>query len=336
MTTVAVVGGGSWGTALAALLARGENGPVRLWAREPDVVASIRDERVNRRYLPDVPLPEGIFPTADLVEALGGAGVVVSVIPSQFVRDTFRDAGAHLAEGVQLVSASKGIEIRTLQRMDEVYAELLPADAVARFTVLSGPSFAVEVARGVPTAVVVASASPEAAARAQSLFQRDDFRVYTNPDVIGVELGGALKNVIALATGIVAGLGLGHNTQAALITRGLAEITRLGVRLGASRETFAGLAGMGDLVLTCTGPLSRNRTVGVRLGRGERLEDVLADMEAVAEGVATARAVVALAEREEVDMPIAREVSAILEGRTGPEDAVRALMIREPKSEEWS
>lgn len=331
---VSVLGGGSWGTALAALLAGRSGEVVRLWAREPEVVASIRDDGINHRFLPDVKLPAGLAPTTDAEIAVRGATVVVSVVPSQFVRGVLEDVRPHLSDGVQLVSASKGIETSSLLRMDEVFAQVLPASAMARFTVLSGPSFAKEVATQVPTAVVVASHSITARARAQELFQTDQFRVYTNPDVVGVELGGALKNVVAIATGMVAGLGLGYNTQAALITRGLAEITRLGLSQGATAGTFAGLAGMGDLVLTCTGPLSRNRTVGERLGKGESLADVTRDMSAVAEGIETAHAVVELAEQQGVDMPIAREVSAILRGERKPLDAVRNLMVREPRSED--
>lgn len=332
-STVTVLGGGSWGTALAAHLARSSGATVRLWAREPEVVDSIRRCGVNQPFLPGVELPGGVEPTTDAAAAVRGATVVVSVVPSQFVRAVLQDVRDELSEGVHLVSASKGIETSTLLRMDQVFGQVLPPAAMARFTVLSGPSFAMEVANQVPTAVVVASQSTTGRARAQELFQTDHFRVYTNPDVVGVELGGALKNVVAIATGMVAGLGLGYNTQAALITRGLAEITRLGLSQGASAGTFAGLAGMGDLVLTCTGPLSRNRTVGERLGKGESLAAVTGDMKSVAEGIETAHAVVELAHQQGVDMPIATEVSAILRGERQPMDALRNLMVREPRSE---
>jgi glycerol-3-phosphate dehydrogenase (NAD(P)+) len=245
-------------------------------------------------------------------------------------------AAPHLDPACLLVSASKGIELTTLRRMDQVLAAVVPEQVMTRFSVLSGPSFAAEVAREAPTAVAVASRDPEASRRVQELFQTSSFRVYTTPDVVGVELGGALKNVIAVAAGVAAGLGFGHNTLAALITRGLAEIRRLGVALGARRETFAGLAGMGDLVLTCTGDLSRNRTVGFRLGQGERLADILDDMSAVAEGVKTADAVRELARRHAVEMPITEQVHAIIHGDRSPSDALRALMLRDPKPEEWS
>lgn len=331
---VTVLGGGSWGTALAAHLVRSSQRSVRLWAREAEVVESIRQRGVNEPFLPGVELPAGLEPTTDAASAVRGATMVVSVVPSQFVRAVLQEVRHELTDGVHLVSASKGIETASLLRMDQVFAEVLTEAAMARFTVLSGPSFAKEVANQVPTAVVVASHSVTGRARAQELFQTDNFRVYTNPDVVGVELGGALKNVVAIATGMVAGLGLGYNTQAALITRGLAEITRLGLSQGASAGTFAGLAGMGDLVLTCTGPLSRNRSVGERLGKGESLAEVTGAMKAVAEGIETAHAVVDLADRQGVEMPIAKEVSAILRGKRQPLDAVRNLMVREPRSED--
>ncbi len=337
MTTeaIAVVGAGSWGTALASLLAsRGHR--VTLWALEEVVVREIREERENRTYLPGVVLPGNLEVSGNLEEALKGAELVLSVVPSQHVSSVFSRAISFLHPEAQVVSASKGIEVSTGRRMEQVLSELLSAEQAHRLTFLSGPSFAVEVAAHSPTAVVVASRSPQAANRAQQAFQTDAFRVYTNPDVLGVELGGALKNVIALAAGAVAGLGFGHNTLAALITRGLAEITRLGVAMGADPATFSGLAGMGDLVLTCTGSLSRNRTVGYRLGLGETREDILADMRGVAEGVRTVQAVRELAEEHRVEMPISQEVYAILwEGRSAGE-AMRNLMLRDPKPEVWS
>lgn len=332
---IAVVGAGSWGTALARLLA-GQGYPVRLWALEPEVVRQIEEERENRAYLPGVRLPEGLEPTDDLARAVEGAEMVVNVVPSQFVAEVMARAATHFRDDVLVVSASKGIETSTLRRMDEVLMSILSPEQRSRFTVLSGPSFAVEVAREMPTAVVVASRSKPARLRAQDLFQTEYFRVYTNPDVVGVELGGALKNVVAIAAGVAAGLGFGHNTGAALITRGLAEMTRLGVALGAERLTFAGLAGMGDLVLTCTGDLSRNRTVGFRLGKGETLEEILGPMTAVAEGVKTTQAVNQLARRMGVEMPIAHEVNAILTEGREPMQALRNLMLRDPKPEHWS
>ena len=333
-THVAVLGSGAWGTALAHLLSRTGHDVV-LWCHEPEVAASIQRNRTNP-YLEGVALPEALRATPDLAGAMEGAEVVLSVSPSQFVGSVMEAAAPHLAERALMVSASKGIEHATLRRMDEVMADLLPTAIMERFTVLSGPSFAAEVAREAPTAVVAASDDPEAARTVQHLFQTESFRVYTNPDVVGVELGGALKNVIALAAGVASGLGFGHNTLAALITRGLAEMRRLGVALGARRETFSGLAGMGDLVLTCTGDLSRNRTVGRRLGAGERLEDILDDMNAVAEGVKTAAAVYDLSRRHDVEMPISEEVYAMVHQGRSPSESLRALMQRDPKPEEWS
>jgi len=330
----AVVGAGGWGTALAALLAKQGHGVV-LWSFEEHVAVSVRERRVNP-YLEGVTLPESLGVTTELAEALRGAELVLSVSPSQFVGRVMGAAARYLHADAIVVSASKGIELDTLRNMDQVLRSVLPAAAMERFCVLSGPSFAAEVARESPTAVVVASRDSEAARRVQSLLQTESFRVYTNPDVVGVELAGALKNVIAVGAGVAAGLGFGHNTLAALITRGLAEITRLGVALGAERATFSGLAGMGDLVLTCTGSLSRNRTVGYRLGQGETLEEILADMTAVAEGVKTAEAVHALAARHGVEMPISEQVYAIVHEGRKPVDALRALMLRDPKPEEWS
>jgi glycerol-3-phosphate dehydrogenase (NAD(P)+) len=327
-----VVGAGSWGTALALLLHR--NGHrVRLWTFDADVVQEVAEHGENRSYLSGIPLPESLKVSTDLEEVVNGAELVVSVSPSQFVGRVMAEAAPHLVPDALVVSASKGIEIATLRRMDQVLSPLLPESARRQLCVLSGPSFAVEVARELPTAVVVASRDRDARLRAQALFGSNTFRVYTNPDVVGVELGGAVKNVIALAAGVASGLGFGHNTLAALITRGLAEITRLGLALGADQATFFGLAGMGDLVLTCTADLSRNRTVGFRLGRGERLEDILGDMKAVAEGVRTTAAVHELAESLGVEMPITNQVFRILEEEVDPREAVHELMMRDPKPE---
>lgn len=332
---VGVVGAGSWGTALARILA-GRGHDVELWAREPEVVQEIGQFRENRTFLPGAVLPENLKATGDLARVAADKSLVVSVVPSQFVSRVMGEAAPYLHSSAQVVSASKGIEVSTGRRMDEVLSGLLTPAQIHALTFLSGPSFATEVCQEAPTAVVVASRSADAARRAQEAFQTGHFRVYTNDDVLGVELGGALKNVIALAAGAVAGLGYGHNTLAAVITRGLAEITRLGVAMGADPATFSGLAGMGDLVLTCTGALSRNRTVGFRLGQGETLEEILEDMRGVAEGVKTVQAVRQLARNHGVEMPISEEVHALLwEGRT-PAEAVRNLMLREPKPEVWS
>lgn len=331
---VGVVGAGAWGTTLAALLAK-KGHRVVLWAYEPEVAEEIATSSENRTYLPGVSLPDDLGVTNAMEEAVGDAEIVVSVTPSQHVASVMAGAAEQIPDEALVVSASKGVEISTLRRMDELLADLLSEAQMEGFSVLSGPSFAVEVAREMPTAVAVASASEEARRRIQSLFQTRYFRVYTNPDVVGVELGGALKNVIALAAGVVAGLGFGHNTRAALITRGLAEMRRLGEAMGARPSTFAGLAGMGDLVLTCTGELSRNRTVGYRLGSGESLEEILGEMTAVAEGVETVRAVRELASRHGVEMPITREVYALVHEGRAPEQAVENLMEREPKAEEW-
>jgi glycerol-3-phosphate dehydrogenase (NAD(P)+) len=335
VSRICVLGGGSWGTALAGVLA-GNGHDTLLWAREPDVVDEVNARHTNQGFLPGVTLPSGLRAEGRMAAALDGAGVVVSVVPAQFAGDVWAEAGSCVHADALVVSATKGIEVETLQRMDQVLGRHLDAGQRERFSVLSGPSFAAEVARRQPTAVVAASTVDDAARRVQGLFQNRFLRVYTNPDVIGVELGGALKNVMALAAGVAVGLGFGHNTMAALITRGLAEMARLGVAMGARRETFAGLAGMGDLVLTCTGDLSRNRTVGVRLGKGERLEDILGEMRAVAEGVKTVQAVVRLARRHQVEMPIAEEVHAmVVEGRR-PATALDNLMSRDPKPEHWS
>jgi glycerol-3-phosphate dehydrogenase (NAD(P)+) len=331
---VGVIGAGSWGTALAVLLAR-KGHTVTMWSHDPAVAERANRER-RSSYLPAVAIPDTMRVVTDLPRAVDGADLVLSVSPSQFVRGVMTEAAPHIPPDAVLVSASKGIELGSLLRMDEVLAEVVPAALMDRFAVLSGPSFAHEVAAEAPTAVVVGGRSEAVAATVQSAFQTRYFRVYTTTDVTGVELGGALKNVIAVAAGVAAGLGFGHNTGAALITRGLAEITRLGVALGARRETFYGLAGMGDLVLTCTGSSSRNRTVGYRLGQGEALDDILGDMTAVAEGVRTSEAVFELSQRHGVEMPITEEVHAILHRGRDPSEALAALMRRDPKPEVWS
>jgi glycerol-3-phosphate dehydrogenase (NAD(P)+) len=331
---VAVIGAGSWGTALANLLAK-KGVETVLWAWEREAAEGVEREHRNPLYLSEIELDPRLRATSDLAAAAGAADVVVSVSPSHVVRAVMGRAAQHLREGVLVVSASKGIETDTLRTMDAVLAEVIPG-AESRLTFLSGPSFALEVAREHPTAVTVAAHDPGAAREAQELFQTDYFRVYTNADVAGVELGGALKNVIAIAAGVVDGLGFGSNTSAALITRGLAEMTRLGAALGADPLTFSGLAGMGDLILTCTGALSRNRAVGVALGEGRSIEEILSEMTMVAEGVKTARAARDLSRRAGVEMPIVEEMYSILyEGRSARE-AVESLMLRAPKAERWS
>jgi glycerol-3-phosphate dehydrogenase (NAD(P)+) len=331
---VAVIGAGSWGTALANLLA-GKGMATVLWSFEADVAESIAREHRNPRYLSEAELDPRLKATASMEEAVRGTPVVVSVSPSHVVRSVMSQAAAYMGRDTLVISASKGVEVDSLLTMDQVLREVLPPEVGARAAFLSGPSFALEVAQQHPTAVTMASHDPAAARAAQELFQTDYFRVYTSDDVVGVEIGGSLKNVIAIASGVVAGLGFGHNTLAALITRGLAEMTRLGVSLGADPMTLAGLAGMGDLILTCTGALSRNRAVGIALGQGRSLEEILAGMTMVAEGVRTARSARELAHRQGVEMPIVEEVYALLfEGRSARE-AVENLMLREPRSERW-
>jgi glycerol-3-phosphate dehydrogenase (NAD(P)+) len=330
--TIAVVGAGSWGTALAGLLAR-KGYAVRLWAFETMVVDSVNQYRQNTLYLPGIQLAATLSATNDVAAAVSGADCVLSVSPAQYVRDVMTEAAPAIAPGTLVINASKGIEKGSLNTMAEVLRDVLPEDTAAAAAFLSGPSFALEVARELATAVTIASIDHDAAVRAQQLFQTPYFRVYTSTDVVGVELGGALKNVIAIAAGMAVGLGLGNNATAALITRGLAEITRLGMVRGAQARTFAGLAGMGDLILTCTGELSRNRHVGVELGLGRRLGAILSEMTMVAEGIDTARAALALARREGIEMPIVEQVHAVLFEGANARDALETLMLREPKPE---
>lgn len=331
---VGVVGAGAWGTALAGVLAR-KGHAVTIWSFEEDVASSINRKKTNP-YLPGVELPETLRATTDLESAVSDAQLIVSATPSQFVRGVMDRAGQYIPSGSLMVSASKGIELDTNLRMEEVLTEVLSGVLSEPLSVLSGPSFAAEVAIGVPTTVVVASREEAIAVQVRQFFQSPSFRIYTNTDITGVELGGALKNVVALAAGVTAGLGMGHNTIAAVITRGLAEITRLGLAVGAEQATFYGLAGVGDLVLTCNASLSRNRTVGYRLGRGESLEEILSDMTAIAEGVKTTEAAYELAGQHQVEMPITEEMYAIVHQRRDPSEALSALMARDPKPEEWS
>lgn len=329
---IGVIGAGSWGTTLADLLAR-KGFAVTLWAYETDLVERMAKTRENDLYLPGFPLAAGLAFTASLREAVTGRELLVLVPPSQVMRSVMKQAAEHIAPGTLLVSAAKGIENDTLLPMSEVLLEVLPAPVSAGLAFLSGPSFAREVAAGMPTAVVAAASREQVARRVQDIFSTEAFRVYTNEDIIGVELGGALKNVIAVAAGVSDGLGFGYNTRAALITRGLAEMTRLGTAMGANPATFSGLAGMGDLVLTCTGDLSRNRTVGMELGRGKKLEEILGGMKMVAEGVKTTLSAYQLARKLGVEAPIIEQMYLILYEGKEARRAVGDLMLRELKPE---
>jgi glycerol-3-phosphate dehydrogenase (NAD(P)+) len=336
MSRIAILGAGAWGTALAIVLTRNARHTVGLWAYEVEVRDSVMALRENSLYLPGCTIPAGVATTNSYAEALDGAGIVVSVMPSNRCRSVFEEMHPYLTPQMLLVSATKGIENSSYMRMTEVIRDLLQKTKgfEPRVGALSGPSFAREVALGDPTAITIASSDAELAQIIQREFSDPFFRVYTNDDIAGVELGGALKNVIAIAAGICAGLELGHNSVAALITRGLAEITRLAVACGGRPETLAGLAGLGDLVLTCTGSLSRNRSVGVELGRGRKLPDIIADMHgAVAEGVFTTQAAVGLAERHGVELPITQQMCEILQNGKSPRDAIQELMTRRAKSE---
>ena len=323
-----MIGAGAWGTALADLLARSGN-DVALWAREPDVVASVNSSRRNR-FLGDHAIHESVRAFGDAGDAVRDAQVAIFVTPSHALRSVAKAVRPALAKGTVVVIASKGVEENTLALMSDVATEELDSPPLVA---LSGPTFASEVAAGQPTAIVAASTDEATAIVAQRIFSGSNLRPYTHDDVVGVELGGALKNVMAVATGIADGLGLGHNARAALITRGLAEMTRLGVSLGGKPATFAGLAGLGDLVLTCTGGLSRNRAVGVAVGKGASLESALAGLETVAEGVITTRSARALAAREGVEMPIVDAVYRVLFEDEPARDAMRGLMARELRSE---
>lgn len=328
----AIIGAGSWGTALAIVLAsRFER--IRLWAHESDLVERMQTMRVNDVFLAGFFLPPQVEPTTDLASALVDAGVVIGVMPSRFARSLYERMLPHLEPSMRFVSATKGLEQATLLRMSEVAREVIRSKFEPRIAVLSGPTFAREVARGEPAAVVIASTDRELAVSIQREFSGPTFRLYVNDDPVGVELGAALKNVIAIAAGICDGLGLGNNTIAALITRGLAEITRLAIALGGQPRTLSGLAGLGDLVLTCNGDLSRNRSVGIELAKGRSLGEILSSMTMIAEGVETTAAACQLACKCNVDMPITTQMDAILRGQKPPRDAIRELMERELKSE---
>ncbi|MGH9035467.1 MAG: NAD(P)H-dependent glycerol-3-phosphate dehydrogenase, partial [Acidimicrobiia bacterium] len=329
---VAVVGAGSWGTTVAALATQNASSVV-LWARRPQLAEAIDTGHENPDYLPGRVLPSSLRATSDLAGALAGADAVVLAVPSHGLRGVLGEARSSVPAGVPVVSLAKGLESGSLKRMTEVVTEVLDGHPPDRVGVLTGPNLAVEVVAGMPTASVVAMVDPEAAECLQRLFMTSAFRVYTNPDVVGCEIAGVLKNVVAIAAGAAQGLGCGDNAGAALITRGLAELTRLGLALGGNPLTFLGLAGIGDLVVTCTSQGSRNRYVGEELGKGRRLDDILAEMHMVAEGVRSTESVLALAAGAGVEMPIAEQVQAVLDGRSTPLAAVSALMLREAKAE---
>jgi glycerol-3-phosphate dehydrogenase (NAD(P)+) len=337
MSEIAIIGAGAWGTGLSIVLSRRGSHHVRLWAHESEVCESITQRRVNEKFLPGKTIPDSVTASNDLASVLADAQIVVSVMPSQHCRRLFERMRPHLRPDTLIVSATKGLEEGTLLRMSEVITQVLggnPMQLGARVGALSGPTFALEVARGDPTAITIASLDLALARTVQREFSDSNFRVYTNEDIIGVELGGSLKNVIAIAAGICDGLGFGHNSAAALITRGLAEMTRLVIARGGRAETMAGLAGLGDLVLTCTGGLSRNRTVGVELGHGKKLPEIIAAMHGmVAEGIFTTTAAVDLARARGVEMPITEQMHAILHKGKAPRAAIHELMTRTGKSE---
>ena len=334
MKKIAIIGGGSWGTALAIALSRSSRPhKLTLWAHSADVVEMLASHRLNEIYLPDYALPPEVEVTGALKSALSGAGIVLGVMPSAHAREIYRATRESAEPNAAFVSATKGIEPATHMRISEVVAQELGLGSTSRIAVLSGPSFAREVAAGQPTAVVLASSNAALASDLQEEFSGPRFRLYTNDDLTGTEIAGAVKNVIAIAAGICTGLGLGTNTVAALVTRGLAEMTRLAVALGGRRETLAGLAGVGDLILTATGELSRNRTVGIELGKGLRLSEILGATRRVAEGVGSAAAALELARRAGVEMPITEQVHNVLAAGRVTRDAIRELMERPLKQE---
>ena len=333
MTRIGILGAGGWGTALAIVLSRSRKPhEISLWVHNAERAESIRRERENKTYLPGAKLPESVQVHIELETMLAGAQVIVGAVPSANARTVYTAALPFVATGASFVSASKGLEPSTHLRMSEVIAQVAPKSA-PRIAVISGPSFALEAARGEPTAVVLASRDAALATELQEEFAGPNFRLYTNDDVLGVELAGAMKNVMAIAAGACQGLGLGSNALAALITRGLAEMARLAVALGARPETLSGLAGLGDLVLTCTGSLSRNRFVGIELGKGHSPREVMANMRMVAEGVNTASPLLALAREHQIEMPITAQVDAILHAGKSPKDAIRDIMDRPLKRE---
>jgi glycerol-3-phosphate dehydrogenase (NAD(P)+) len=331
MERIAVVGAGSWGTTVASIAARSAS--TRLWARRADLARSINETRVNPDYLPGYELPAALQATSELHEAVAGAEVVVMAVPSHGFRDIFTGIAERIGTRVPILSLTKGIEQSTLLTMTGVVAQLSPSHDRALTGVMTGPNLATEITAGQPTATVVAMTDVSAAETLQQLFMGPTFRVYTNDDVIGCELGGALKNVMAIAAGMSDGLGFGDNTRATLITRALAELTRLGVALGGRPETFAGLAGMGDLIATCSSDRSRNHRVGFAMAQGKTLDEIVSEMKMVAEGVKTTKSVLGLARRTGVEMPIASHVDRVLEGEMTPREGMLSLMTREARSE---
>lgn len=328
---IAIIGAGSWGTALALLAARCGHS-VRLWAHDPNVAATIRSTRENSIYLPGIRIGPEIMPTADLADALDGVRAVLMASPSHHYRGVMEQVREVTSDPLRIISSTKGIENDSLRRMSEISAEVL-GSRLESFGVISGPSFALEVAREHPTAAVFASDDQAWAEEVQRELSCESFRLYRVEDVVGVEIAGAMKNVIAIAAGVIDGVGFGSNTMAALVTRGLSEIRRLGVAMGGRAETFAGLAGMGDLILTCTGSLSRNRTLGVQLGRGAKLDEILSSTRSVAEGVRTCRSAYDLATRHGIEMPITEEMHRVLFERAAPMSAIQRLMSRTLKLE---
>ncbi len=333
MNRISVLGAGSWGTALSVLLHKNGHA-VTLWEFQSEVAAKLRDEGVNHDFLPGIPVPSEITITSDLQSVIQDVDVILCVLPSHVVRDVCEQLAKYgLSKKALIVSATKGIENHSLLRISEIFQSTLPGLKAEQMIVLSGPSHAEEVAKEIPTVITAASTSMLSAERIQSIFMNPHFRVYANTDIVGVELGGSLKNVIAIAAGISDGVGCGDNTKAALMTRGIVEITRLGVAMGANPETFSGLSGVGDLIVTCTSQHSRNRFVGEAIGKGQTLHEVLNGMVMVAEGVRTTQSVMALSEKYHVDMPITREVFNVLFKDKNPKDAVYDLMTRGAKSE---
>jgi glycerol-3-phosphate dehydrogenase (NAD(P)+) len=338
VTKIAILGAGSWGTALAIVLSRSDRKhDISLWVHDAALAAAMQGGRENKTYLPQYFLPQSVSVTNSIKEALSGATIVIGAMPSAHARDVYTQAQPHVSQEMIFVSATKGLEPSTHLRMSKVIAQVFTQATSTmishRIAVLSGPSFAAEAARGEPTAVVLAARDSALAAKLQEELAAPSFRLYTNDDVLGVELAGAMKNVMAIASGACQGLGLGSNALAALITRGLAEMTRLAVALGARPETLSGLAGLGDLVLTCTGSLSRNRYVGVELGKGRPLQEIRAQMRMVAEGVDTAAPLLALAREHRIEMPITEQVDAILHAGKSPKEAIRDIMERPLKRE---